>query len=145
MQLLGTGKQRSSKTSRITVQNLPLTFASWDITVRGDDLETTNFESYFLADNATYSEGILGILSADVRFGGDWDAGTNPYTDPPGLYPRDDLPNVLMYESRLDNVGWNFPYVRIRGSTNGAKIKDKIVFDASGNNQGRFLFPAGSV
>lgn len=149
MQLIGTGKQRASKTARVLISSTALTFASWNVNLIGEDFPTVNFESYNTANAQSYGEGIMGTLSADVSFGGDWDAGTNPL-DPtgaafPGLYPRDDLASVSFYESRLDNVFWSFPYLRLRSSTNGAAIPGKVTFSVNGHNQGSFTFPAGSV
>lgn len=145
MELLGTGKQRAGKTSRVTVGALNLTFASWEASLTGDDLSTVNFESYNVAAANTYDEGILGVIGADLRFGGDWDAGTNPLGNPPGLYPRDDLATVAFFTSRLDVISWAFPYVRVRNATNGAAVKDKVTFAVSGKNQGIFTSPTGSV
>jgi hypothetical protein len=145
MQLLGTGSQRSSKTSRILVEATPLTFASWEVNVTGEDAPTVNFESYDVADDQTYDEGILGPIACALRFGGDWDAGLNPYNDPPGLYPRDDLANLQFFTSRLDAVFWFFNYARLRSTTVGAALPGKVTATAEGRNQGRFLFPAGSV
>ena len=148
MQLLGTGKQRASKTAQIIVGSSALAFASWDVTMNGEDLPTPNFQSYNLAAGQTYDEGILGILSVDVKFGGDWDAGLNPLGSPPGLYVRDDLSNTNFYTSRLDVILWNFPYLRLRSAHNSAAMGGgggKVAFDVGGKNQGPFTFPTGSV
>lgn len=145
MQLIGTGKQRAAKTSRILVGVTALTYASWECNMTGDDLDTTNFESYDEDTGQSYNEGILGVLNCDVRFGGDWDAGTDPMGDPPGLYPRDDLQDTAFYTSRLDVIYWAFPYLRIRSSVVGAQVKDKVSFNTSGKNQGPFTYPTGSV
>lgn len=146
MYLLGTGKQRAGKTARVLVGGTALTYSSWDITFEGDDLETTNFESWNTPAQQTYKEGILGpIECSSVRFGGDWDAGTNPFGSPPGLYPRDDLASVSMYESRLDATFWSFQYIRVRSANNSAKVGDKVLFDVSGKSQGPFTFPVASV
>src|SRR5262245_25363193 len=145
MELIGTGKQRSAKTSRILINTQPLAFASWEVNLTGDDLDTVNFESYNVPLAQTFDEGILGVYNAAIRFGGDWDAGTNPYDDPPGLFPRDNLANVSFQESRLDLVGWTFPYIRLRTATNGGQVRGKVTFNCDGKNQGPFGFPTGSV
>lgn len=140
MQLLGTGKQRSAKTCRIAVGSGPqhLTFASFEVNMKGDDLPTVNFESYNVSDANTFDEGILGKIGCDLRFGGDWDAGTTPIPDPPGLYPRDDLSNLLFIVNRTDSTQWDFPYARLRSSTNGGEVNGKVTFQCSGMNQGFF-------
>lgn len=110
----------------------------------GDDFETTNFESFSVSASETFKEGILGPIESDIKFGGDWDAGTNPFTDdPPGLYPRDDLANVLLYVNRIDGTFWDFAFMRVRGATNSADIKGKVLFNIQGKSQGPWLEPAG--
>jgi hypothetical protein len=145
MQIIGTGKQRAGKTSRVLVGATPLTFASWEVGLEGEDFPTVNFESYNVAAQETFDEGIMGALASSIRFGGDWDAGTNPLDEPPGLYPRDDLASLGLQVSRLDGVGWSFPYARLRSATCGADVKGKVTFNCSGKNQGPFTYPAGSV
>lgn len=146
-QILGTGKQRASKTARVLVGATALTFSSWNLNLTGEDLITTNFESYNVAAANTFREGILGDIGVDnATFGGDWDAGTNPLGTPPGLYPRDDLPNLAFYTSRLDAILWNFPFFRVRTATNGAQVPGgKVTFQSGGSSQGPFTFPVGSV
>jgi len=146
LQLIGTGYQRAAKTARIGVGGAFLTFSSWNLPLTGEDLVTTNFESYNVPAGQTYREGILGDIGVDGgNFGGDWDAHFNPLGTPPGLYPRDDLANVVMYTSRLDVILWTFPYWRVRSSTNGAAMGGKVTFQVGGNSQGPFTWPTGSV
>jgi hypothetical protein len=114
------------------------------------DLVTVNFESFNVTGafgiGQTFDEGISGVLAANFRAGGDWDAGTNPYGVPPGLYPRDDGPQHQFYTSRLDNVFWNFNnYTRLRTSKVGAAVQDKVSFDYTGMNQGPFSAPTTNV
>jgi hypothetical protein len=148
-QILATGKQRAAKSSRVSVDGTALAFASWAANVEGEDIPTENFLSYDAATAQAYGEGILGFLNCSGDFGGDWDAGVNPIdftaAAPPGLYPRDDLPNTEFYTSIVDGVFWNFPYLRIRGSNVGAQVKAQITFTANYKNQGVFDFPTGSV
>ncbi len=146
--ILGTGSQRAAKTCQVNIQNTVLAFSSWDTTLEGESFDTTNFTSYNLADGNlpnTFDEGILGKIMCGGSYGGDWDAGTNPFGDPPGLYPRDDLPDVSFYESVLDVILWTFPYQRIINSTNGGDIGGKVTFKSSFKNQGPFLYPTSSV
>lgn len=138
-EILGTGKQRAGKNSRVNVGSDVLTFAKWSVDAKVDMGDTTNFES------GGYDEGITEIYSADISFGGNWDAGDNPYDDPPGLYPRDDLADVVFHENVTDDVGWDFDYVRIRSARNGAEVRGLVTFECSGSNQGAFTYPVGSV
>lgn len=148
MQLIGTGKQRAAKTSRVAVGVQNLTFASWEVNLTGDDYDTVNFESFNLAGfggGQSFGEGILGPVEGDIKFGGDWDAGVAAFANPPGLYPRDDLAAVAFYTSRLDAVSWAFPYIRVRSSVNGGEVRGKVTFNCSGKSQGIFTPPSTSV
>ena len=141
-QIIGTGQQRAAKTSRVQIGSQNLTFASWEANVVGADLPTVNFESYNAVDNETYAEGIMGVLSCDIKYGGNWDAGTKPTANPPGLYPRDDLANTSLITSRTDGTAWNFPYSRIRGVTNSGSVEGLVLFNVTdAKNQGRFTRP----
>lgn len=145
-QILGTGYQRASKASQVTVGGTSLAFSSWKADVDGQDTETTNFESYVLASDTTYREGILGPIVCNITFGGDWDAALNPLEDPPGLYPRDDLANLAFVVNRTDANFWDFPYARLRSAGSGASdVSSAISFDCGGMSQGPFVFPLGSV
>jgi hypothetical protein len=145
LELLGTGKQRAMKAAQITVGGTALTFASWEIVLNIDDYSTVNFESWDDAEQESFDEGISGIFGCDIKFGGDWDAGTNFFDDPPGLFPRDDLADVEFVENVDDAVQWTFPFIRLRSSTNGGDIHNKVAFNCSGKNQGIFELPTGSV
>lgn len=145
MQLLGTGKQRAGKESRILVGSQALTWASWEVAMSADDLPTVNFESYDLATLESYDEGLHGPLGAELSGGGDWDAGTNPLGSPPGLYVRDDLGTTSFFPSRIDAVPWIFTFIRVRSATVGTEVTGKVSFRFGGRNQGKFTWPTGSV
>ena len=144
--------QRAAKTSSIEVDGLSLAFASWKANVTAQDLPTNNFLSYDSANGMAYDEGILGFIGCTGDFGGDWDASHNPIdftglVTPPGLYPRDDLPNVFFYVSAVDANAqfFEFPYMRIRQSTTGADVKGLVTFTCSYMSQGAFDFPTSSA
>lgn len=144
MQLLGTGYQRAGKASKITVTGQILAYSSYEANVEGQDLDTTNFESYDATVDQSYEEGILGVLRCGLTYGGDWDAGLNPLDEPPGLYPRDDLDTLALFTNVNDATYWYFPYSRIRTAVNGSAVRDKVTFRVTGANQGTFTFPTGS-
>lgn len=78
--------------------------------------------------------------------GSDWDASINSYDSPPGLYPRDDLGAVKLYENLTDNVFHNIAANRVISAENGAEVKQKVSYSASGKSQGNALTAAtGSV
>lgn len=135
--LLGTGKQLAGKNSKILVDNTVMNHSSWLANYRTGDIDLTNF------DSATNSEGIKTLNKVELSFGGDWDALSNPYDDPPGLFPRDDLPNLKFYHEATGTVLWDFEFARIRSASNGAEVRGKINFSCSGMSQGAFLIPAG--
>ena len=147
MNLIGTGYQIAGKTSQVLVGGSALTYASWEAAMKGDDLPTVNFQSYNITAAQTFGEGIIGPIDCDIKFGGDWDAGTNPLDEPPGLYPRDDLSSVSFVTNRVvaPSVAWDFDFVRLRSSTSGADVKGKVTFNTSGMNQGPFAPPVGSI
>jgi hypothetical protein len=138
-QELGTGTQRAGKNSRVQVNAVNLNQASWNVDYQGGDGDTTNFES------GGYEEGIACVLSASWSVDGNWDAGDNPFDDPPGLYVRDDLQDLYFYENVSDAVLWDFPYARVRSAKNGANVTGVVTFGSSGKNQGEFDLPTGSV
>ena len=74
-QILATGWQRASKSSRVSVGGTALAFASWQAQVKGTDLPTNNFLSYDAANGEAYDEGILGFLHCGGTYGGDYDTG----------------------------------------------------------------------
>jgi hypothetical protein len=143
--IIGTGKQRSAKASRVLVGAQALTFASWEANMTADNLDTINFESYNTTYSQSFTEGILGPIDGAFSFGGDWDAGTIPMGSPPGIYPRDDLANLSFLTNRADNTSWYYPFSRLRSTKCGGEVKGLITFTASGMNQGLFLPPAGAI
>lgn len=137
------GSMRAGKNSRVTIASTNLRFANWRVTVRGDDLDTTNFES------SGAEQGTIGVTVAEWNTGGDWDAGINPYDAPPGLYPRDDLGAVRFYENVTDNIFHSYLTNRVISAENGAEVKGKVTFSATGKSQGCVLvgtsLPAGDA
>lgn len=138
--LTGTGAQRSGKTAKVTVNGEAIVLQSYNVQQRGDDLDTVNFES------EGYDEGILGIEGLDWNFRGDWNASRTPWTDPPGIYPRDDLAHLRFF---LHTDGaqerWYMRYARVRSANNGAEVRGKVTYEAGGKSQGVFLTPPNGV
>ena len=84
-------RQRSAKGSRITIGGTTLfTQKGYNTTIKGDKLETGNFESVGV------NTGTIGFTGFEYSFEGDWDAHAN-MLDAPGIYPRDDLATVKLY------------------------------------------------
>ncbi len=124
------GAMRSGKGSRIQVSGTALTLARWNVTRRGDDLDTTNFES----DGE--DQGTIGVEAADWTMSGLWDADQNRFIDPPGLYPRDNLDGLRFYENTNDGIGWNIPIARVLSASNGAEVRGLVTFEANGKSNG---------
>jgi hypothetical protein len=134
------GKQRAGKNSRWQVGNTNLRANTWRNTYRGDDLDTTNFES------GGAEQGTIGVTVIEWTGGMDWDASINAFDNPPGLYPRDDLGSVKCYENIGDNVLWSIPANRVLSAENGAEVRGKVSFSANGKSQGGgFFLPTGSL
>lgn len=134
------GHQRSGKGSRVTVEAVNMRVKQYQVDAKGDDLDTTNFES------DGYDQGTTGILGCDWSIDGDWDAEINGFTDPPGLYPRPDLGAVALYTNLVDNIGWAFPANRVISSKNGSQVKGLVTFGATCKTQGSgFTTPSGSA
>lgn len=138
-EIIGTGIQRSGKESRIECESTILALAKFNVVEEGQDLDTVNFESDGLG------EGILGITFLRWTLGGAWDAGTNPLDDPPGLYPRDDLPNLILTLNVTDATTYEMPFARVRSSTVGTDVKGLVTFDAAGMSQGDYSIPEGDA
>jgi hypothetical protein len=134
-----TDGQRAGKLARVQVNGLPLQYGTANVDMKTDDLDTTNFES------EGYDQGTIGIVGCDIDFGGLFDAHRNPYDDPPGVYPRDDLGNVEIIENLFDNLGWIFPFMRVLSSKNGMLVRDRVTHECSGKSNGPFATPTGSV
>lgn len=133
------GKARSAKGSRAAVGSTILNYSEWTTDLKGDDLDTTNFESL------GFDQGIVGIIGCDWTLKGPWDAGRNAYDDPPGLYPRPDLANVTLYYNVADNVLWTFPLSRVLSAKVNAPVRGLVDFAVDCKSQGTFSLPTGSV
>lgn len=149
-QILATGYQRAGKESAVVTGGLSLAYSSWDASARGDRNETSNFLDYVVATGFAYKEGIINFIECTGTFGGDWDAHHNPVdltadVTPPGLWPRDDLPDTQLYVSIVDITFWNFPYLFITTADVGTDVKGNVTMKSSYNSQGVFHFPTGSV
>lgn len=129
------GSMRAAKGSRVSVGGTPLTKSEWDVTYRGDDLDTTNFES------GGVEQGLIGVLGADWNAGGDWDAARPAFGVIPGMYPREDLANLQLYTNVSDGHAWAFPLARVISARNGAQVRQKVTLSGSGKGQGNFSLP----
>lgn len=134
-------KSLPGKGSGITVQGIALCFARWEVTGRADDLDTTCFE------DVGVETGIIGVVGCDLTASGNWDATRNPMDNPPGIYPRDDLPSVQCYEARAlpAILPWSFPKFRVLSARNSAEARGLVAFEFSGKANGFFSQPIGSA
>lgn len=146
-QVLSTGWQRAAKLSRVQVLAQFLAYASWEANMLLADLPTVNFESYNATDDATYAEGIGGVIGSDFKFGGAWDSNQKPFGTIPGLYPRDNAGPINLIPSRAgtgggDGVQWNYPLARIRGVGTSGTVEGLVLFNVTdAKSQGRFTYP----
>lgn len=130
------GLFRSGKNAYSTVENVVLRKSKWDVDLKGDDLDGTNF------DSGGVDEGFIGIVGIDWNLGGLWDSSLDALADPPGLYPRDNLGTVILGINASDAYYWNLPANRVLSSKNGAEVRQAVTFDSSGKiNGGPFYMP----
>lgn len=134
------GHFRAGKGSRVIVEAVVLNKSAWDLTFQGDDLDTSTFEG------GGFDQGTIGIQGVDWNMGANWDASANNLTDPPGLYPRDDLGDVKFYTNLADAIFWDLSSNRVLSSKNGAEVKGLVTFSSTGKMNGASLTkPTGNV
>lgn len=136
---MASGSFRAGKTGRTTIAAQNMVNHDWSVSYTGQKQDTTNFES-----NGK-GEGVTGVLDANWSLAAAWNAAANPLDDPPGLYPRDDGSNMLLYTKVSDAKKWSFPSWICEQSSVKASARGLVTFEASGSNQGDFTAPSGSV
>lgn len=125
---------RAGKNSAVSVGGILLLESKWDATHRGDDLDTTNFEG-----NGNES-GLIGVAGLDWSFGANWDFSKNPYTNPPGVYPRDDGSAMKLYADFTNGKFYNLPTWRCLHATTGSTVRGLVTYNASGKAQDDFTY-----
>lgn len=130
---------RAGKGSRVVVESTILRKSKWDVDFKGDDIDITNFES------SGIDEGTIGIVGLDWNIGGLWDASSNQLADPPGLFPRDNLGAILLYENLTDAIFWNLLTNRVLSSKNGAEVRQAVTFETSGKINGATFYAPGNL
>lgn len=129
------GAFRAGKSSRAQVNTQNMTTANWDATYRGENLDTTNFESN------GYEEGIIGVIGLDWSLSGRWNASQNPNFDPPGLFPTEVGINMLLFINTSDNTSYSMPKYRCTSGKASTSATGAVDFTASGMSQGQFTAP----
>jgi|SRR6516164_4294916 hypothetical protein len=132
------GKARSAKGARAVVGSTILNYSEWNVELKGDDLDTTNFESQ------GFEQGIIGIIGCNWSLKAPWDAAQNGYDDPPGFYPRPDLVNFKVFTNVADNVFWLFPLSRVLSAKLNAPVRALVDWNVDGRSNGTFSLPTGS-
>ncbi len=135
------GHFKSGKGGRETVNGVNLTLQEWSYSRKGDDVDTTNFES------GGADQGLVGVLSTDLSSKGLFDAQQNPLgADPPGLVPRDDLMNTKFFTNVTDNMFLYVPQSRVLSAENSCVVRQGVTFSWSGKSNGSgVLVPTGTV
>lgn len=130
---------RSGKGARVTMGAGPtiLFSSAWEASETAVDHDTTNFESSGL------ETGIIGVKVVSYNASGLWDAGTlMPFTDPPGLYVRDDLSTLKLFTSTSDSDNWTFTVARVLSNRTSARVREAVSFDWSGKSNGAYTAPS---
>lgn len=133
------GKFRSGKSGRTDVNSQILNNRQWSTNFTGASLDTSNFETN------GWKQQLIGLESVAWSIAGDWDAGKNPLDDPPGLFPREDGVDMLLYTNVTDAHVWQIPFWSCSDSKTSTSVDGKVTFDASGDSQGQIFPPVGSV
>lgn len=132
-------KARAGFLGRVKATGVNLKLNKWSVTPRSEDIDTTNFES------GGYEEGIGGVVGADVTFEGLWDAGQNPYDNPPLLVPGTIITNVYLYINKNETQFFLFPSLRIIQAPVNVDVPGKSTYSITAKSDGSFTFPSGSV
>lgn len=118
------GTLRSGKGSRVQVNGTNMTQAEYSVKDGADKLDTTNFESTGLGQST------IGIEELDYNVRGNWDATIRPTTsDPPGIFPRDNLLNVKIYTNLTDNNFWNIPQSTVVSAETTSQVRQLVGFN----------------
>ena len=135
------GKQRAGKGSRLSVNGVNLRGNNIEWSGRGDDLDTTNYECN------GQEQGTVGVFGDDINVDVLWDASENPIDNnaAPGIYPRDNLPNVYAYQNVVDNTFWLAALERVLTAATSHPIRGLVGFKASMKSNGGRTIPVGSV
>lgn len=129
------GAFRAGKNSRAQVNAQNMTTANWSAAYRGENLDTTNFESN------GYEEGIIGVLGLDWDLSGRWNASQNPNADPPGLFPTEEGSDMNLYVNVADDLSYDMPSFRCFNGTASTSATGAVDFKANGSSQGTFTIP----
>ena len=129
------GAFRAGKNSRAQVNAQNMTMASWDATYKGENLDTTNFESN------GYSEGIIGVLELSWNLSGRWNASQNPNADPPGLFPTEEGSDMNLYVNVADDIAYEMPTFRCFEGKASTTATGAVDFQSNGMSQGTFTAP----
>lgn len=133
------GLFRAGKGSRISADGVNILGESFDVNRTGEDIDTTCFET------GGEDQGTIGPTATEWSFRGKWNAAQNPFDSPPGIYPRDDLPNLLFYPSVADGTVAEIAFARVLSSRVGSEIRGAVTMEASGKSNGGITLPTGSV
>lgn len=150
------GSFRSGKGGRITVVDengtAKMKMAVYTVKETGNKLDTTNFECFTdefgstgSGDGRSFSQGLVGVETADCTVTGLWEFSQNPFDDPPGIFVRDDGPLQQMFLSRNDAQFYKFFETLITTCTVKVSVKGDVSFDYGFENQGPYIGPTGSA
>lgn len=132
------GTFRAGKGSAIQANGVFLTHNKFDGEETADKIPTENFES-------SARQGLTALPGCRFNCGGLFDAHKNPYDSPPGIFVQDEFPNLYLYTNFLDGVFFLFPLSLILSNKVGMPVREGVSFDWSGESNGTYSRPTGSV
>lgn len=124
----------AGKTGRVSVNGATMAATRWSTTLHADELDTSNFES-----NGKKSW-LIGLQGLDWQVGTLWDSAQPPFTDPPGLYMRDDGTSMNLYTKVSTNKYWSMPHWMCSNSSMEETVSGLVMFNASGKAQEDFSY-----
>jgi hypothetical protein len=132
------GHQLAGKGARVVAAGVQLKKSKWNCAQEGEKIDTSNFES----DGTP--QGMNGFIGLKWDFGGLFDAASNDFDSPPGIFPQDTFPDLYLYLSVAGAQFWNMPQALILSARNGVEARQGVTFDASGESNGLYTLPTGS-
>ncbi len=112
----------------------------WEVTDETNFDDTTNFEG------SGFGEQVACIKRARIRINGWWDAGANPFDNPPNIKSGNRLATVKLYLGGVNSsVFWSFPFVDVVSSVHGGRVDQKINLTLELMSFGPFTAPTGNA
>ena len=125
-----TGKPRSGKNGRLSVNGTTVNATSWAVQSQSDWQDVTNFETQ------GYAEGVFGIRSASVQLELYWNNAQNPFDNPPNLKDGQILDSVLLYINVTDIKFYSFTKLAIVSCSLQTPVRGVVTYSIQAASDG---------